>query len=447
MARTRRTRSVSSPTRSTPRCSAASATASGCAVRSPAGATAGATPTSRLADDVLVGERNGAVINVQFFAPARMRLRPMLQKHRLRLGRRHEGAGVRLPRLLRTHGSHRPEDDRHRPEVHARRHRPVARRDRAPPGRRRAARPRTRRRPCHRCRCGSVPSPASAPPPGTTSATNSNRAGSDSSCPSSTCGCRASSRRAHGRGRDRHARPARAPRRDRRHPGRRREERTRRVRRRGHRPHHRREPGAGAHRAGSRGRPQRRRRGGAHRAEDTDRVRRRADRPRRHVSRRHRNSLELDRATGRRARSPRRPTNCPTTAHRIARHTHAAVERADERLAMRVERLGRVGPAATQRAQVRLATASDAPGRALANDRSGEPPVGSTWSPPGSPSLDPAVQVARGWSITRRGDGTHRPLGRRPGGRRRAHHPRHRRFDPQHRPHQITPTTSPAPED
>ena len=36
------------------------------------------------------------------------------------------------------------------------------------------------------------------------------------------------------------------------------------------------------------------------------------------------------------------------TAHRIARHTHAAVERADERLAMRIDRLLRIGPAATQ---------------------------------------------------------------------------------------------------
>jgi len=46
-----------------------------------------------LADDALVGERNGAVINVQFFAPARMRLRPMLQKHRLRLA---DGMKVRV---------------------------------------------------------------------------------------------------------------------------------------------------------------------------------------------------------------------------------------------------------------------------------------------------------------------------------------------------------------
>ena len=46
-----------------------------------------------LADDAARGERNGAVINVQFFANARMRLRPMLQKHRLRLA---DGMKVRV---------------------------------------------------------------------------------------------------------------------------------------------------------------------------------------------------------------------------------------------------------------------------------------------------------------------------------------------------------------
>ena len=94
-----------------------------------------------------------------------------------------------------------------------------------------------------------------------------------------------------------------------------------------------------------------------------------------------------------------------TTAHRIARHTHAAVERADERLAMRVERLGRVGPAATQRAQVRLATASTRLGersRTTLGRASGRLDVVAARIA----SLDPAVQVARGWTITRRGDGT-----------------------------------------
>jgi exodeoxyribonuclease VII large subunit len=94
-----------------------------------------------------------------------------------------------------------------------------------------------------------------------------------------------------------------------------------------------------------------------------------------------------------------------TTAHRIARHTHAAVERADERLAMRVERLGRVGPAATQRAQVRLATASTRLGersRTTLGRASGRLDVVAARIA----ALDPAVQVARGWSITRRGDGT-----------------------------------------
>ena len=43
-----------------------------------------------LADDSGDGS---AVVNVQFFAPARMRLRPMLQKHRLRLA---DGMKVRV---------------------------------------------------------------------------------------------------------------------------------------------------------------------------------------------------------------------------------------------------------------------------------------------------------------------------------------------------------------
>jgi len=94
-----------------------------------------------------------------------------------------------------------------------------------------------------------------------------------------------------------------------------------------------------------------------------------------------------------------------TTAHRIARHTHAAVERADERLAMRVDRLVRIGPAATQRAGVRLTAAGIRLGersRATVERASGRLDVIAARVA----TLDPAVQVARGWSITRRADGT-----------------------------------------
>ncbi len=93
------------------------------------------------------------------------------------------------------------------------------------------------------------------------------------------------------------------------------------------------------------------------------------------------------------------------TAHRIARHTHAAVERADERLAMRIDRLRRVGPAATERSTMRVATAaarlSERSRTTIERSSSRLDVIAARVS-----SLDPAVQVARGWTITRRGDGT-----------------------------------------
>ena len=93
------------------------------------------------------------------------------------------------------------------------------------------------------------------------------------------------------------------------------------------------------------------------------------------------------------------------TAHRIARRTHAAVERADERLAMRIHTLARTAPGALERADARLdAIQSRVLDRATAAiDRSGDrldviaARVGA---------VDPAVQLARGWSITRRSDGS-----------------------------------------
>lgn len=90
--------------------------------------------------------------------------------------------------------------------------------------------------------------------------------------------------------------------------------------------------------------------------------------------------------------------------HRIARRTHAAVERSDERLSMRVERLGRSAPAVLDRASERLdrhtARLLDRPGEVL--DRASQrldvlaARVGG---------VDPAVQIARGWTITRNSAG------------------------------------------
>lgn len=92
-------------------------------------------------------------------------------------------------------------------------------------------------------------------------------------------------------------------------------------------------------------------------------------------------------------------------AHRIARRTHAAVERADERLSMRLDTLVRATPAVLERADARLV---DAQRRVLARaaatvDRAGDrlDVVAAQVS-----ALDPAVQLARGWSITRRADGS-----------------------------------------
>jgi exodeoxyribonuclease VII large subunit len=92
------------------------------------------------------------------------------------------------------------------------------------------------------------------------------------------------------------------------------------------------------------------------------------------------------------------------TAHRIARRTHAAVERADERLGMRVDTLARNAPASLARADRRLVDTGD---RVLA--RAGTVIERSTSRldvlAARVAALDPAVQLARGWSITRDADG------------------------------------------
>jgi exodeoxyribonuclease VII large subunit len=92
------------------------------------------------------------------------------------------------------------------------------------------------------------------------------------------------------------------------------------------------------------------------------------------------------------------------TAHRIARRTHAAVERADERLAMRVDTLARTAPASLARADQRLVdTRERLLGRAtsvIERSTSRLDVVAARVA-----ALDPAVQLARGWSITRDADG------------------------------------------
>jgi exodeoxyribonuclease VII large subunit len=93
------------------------------------------------------------------------------------------------------------------------------------------------------------------------------------------------------------------------------------------------------------------------------------------------------------------------TAHRIARRTHAAVERADERLGMRVDTLVRTAPACLGAADRRLLDARQRlPVRAAAIIERATGRLDVTAARVGA--LDPAVQLARGWSITRRADGT-----------------------------------------
>jgi exodeoxyribonuclease VII large subunit len=93
------------------------------------------------------------------------------------------------------------------------------------------------------------------------------------------------------------------------------------------------------------------------------------------------------------------------TAHRIARRTHEAVGRADERLGMRVDTLARVTPAALERADRRLA---DAQARVFARSAAVLERAGDRLDVTAAriAAVDPAVQLARGWSITRRSDGS-----------------------------------------
>ncbi|MEL6890306.1 MAG: exodeoxyribonuclease VII large subunit [Actinomycetota bacterium] len=92
-------------------------------------------------------------------------------------------------------------------------------------------------------------------------------------------------------------------------------------------------------------------------------------------------------------------------AHRIAARTEAAVDRADERLAMRATVLTSVAPAVLERGADWLDRAAErvVERSATAADRAGDrldvlaARVGA---------VDPTVQLARGWSITRGADGS-----------------------------------------
>src|SRR6056297_162480 len=88
------------------------------------------------------------------------------------------------------------------------------------------------------------------------------------------------------------------------------------------------------------------------------------------------------------------------TAHRIVRRTHAAVERADERLGMRVDTLARTAPACLARADQRLVDVKD---RVLARADAVVARAGDRLDVSAArvASLDPTVQLSRGWSITR----------------------------------------------
>lgn len=87
-------------------------------------------------------------------------------------------------------------------------------------------------------------------------------------------------------------------------------------------------------------------------------------------------------------------------ARRLAGRTNAAVERADERLTMRTARLATLAPAALARAHGQLDTAArrllDRSSRSVEREQSRLDVFAARVS-----AVDPTVQLARGWSITR----------------------------------------------
>jgi exodeoxyribonuclease VII large subunit len=93
-------------------------------------------------------------------------------------------------------------------------------------------------------------------------------------------------------------------------------------------------------------------------------------------------------------------TDLSDTAHRIARRTHAAVERADERLGVRIATLARAAPASLARSDRHLLDTRQrvlARAATIIERSSGRLDVVAARVA----GLDPAVQLARGWSITR----------------------------------------------
>ena len=91
-------------------------------------------------------------------------------------------------------------------------------------------------------------------------------------------------------------------------------------------------------------------------------------------------------------------------ARRIAGRTNAAVERADERLTVRQARLATLAPAALDRSTARLDTAAV---RLLERSSSITEREQSRLDVFAArvDAVDPAVQLARGWTVTRRADG------------------------------------------
>lgn len=97
-------------------------------------------------------------------------------------------------------------------------------------------------------------------------------------------------------------------------------------------------------------------------------------------------------------------TGLTDRAHRVARRTHAAVDRADERLGMRTATLARSAPAAIAQADRRV---RDAAGRLRAQSSAALQIAVGRVDVIGARlgAVDPAVALARGWSITRDADG------------------------------------------
>ena len=271
-----------------------------------------------LADDAADTPDAKAVIDVAVFAPSRNRLRPMLERHRLRLG---DGIKVRIYGYLDFYAPRGQLklvmtgiDPRFTLGDLAQQRDQVLRRLVAgglvDANRQAAARARRR--------CTSASSPASARRRGTTSIRSWPRSGLGFQL--SVCDVRVQGDHAVADGGRSHRLAGRPPaRRHRGHPRGRRPQRAVGVRRRVDRPRHRRLAGARAHRTRSRGRPQHRRRGGVHLVQDAHRVRPGAGRDDRDVPGRGRARLRARRRRRtRRHRASRRGARRPCPPHRPA---------------------------------------------------------------------------------------------------------------------------------